>query len=443
LTEDILTFSFNKRLISARQGDTISAALWRNGIRIITRSLKFHRPRGLYCGNGDCPNCLANVNGIPNVRTCTTLAENGMQVTMQNKFLSMRIDPIVLMDHLFPTGFNYHHRFIRPRFMTGVYQSTLRRMTGIGKLPTETFQAKPTKKMKCDAIIIGGEPQSLKIASILADEKFKIVVINAGGGPESTHHNDDNSKSIINLADSIADDLSKRKNVEIIWKANVVGAFDDGSVGIASKDRLYICKSNIISLSERSREQPVRFINWDLPGIIQGTAASRLLDRDISLGKRVVITGEQDNAIDLGELMINKGINVTAILCQTSDDPKKTEKLSKVLKSRWKVHAAIGRNELKKIIVTDGSKQETLQCDCLVTCGPSAPNIDLARQLGCEIRANGKSFPFVAVNESFETTRSGVFAVGSICGIRSTSESWESASKAGKTIADKLRGMGE
>ena len=71
-------FVFDGKKLLAKKGDTIASALWRNGIKVITRSIKFHRPRGLHCGTGDCPNCLANVNGIPNVRTCMTYVEDGM-----------------------------------------------------------------------------------------------------------------------------------------------------------------------------------------------------------------------------------------------------------------------------------------------------------------------------------------------------------------------------
>jgi len=443
LREGELTFTFNRRLVAYKQGDTISAALWRNDIKIITRSLKFHRPRGLYCGNGDCPNCLANVDGVPNVRTCTTLAENGMQVTMQNKFLSTRIDPITVIDHIFPRGVNYHHRFIRPRFMTGVYQGIIRRMTGIGKLPTMIFEAKPTKRIVIDALIIGEEPQSMKIARTLADENLKIMIVKNKIGYTLTHQNDEETNSILSSADSIEHDLSERKNVKIIWKTNAIGAFDDGTIGISSKDRLYICKSKIISLSEKGREQPIRFVNWELPGIIQRHAALDLISQNIRLGKRVVVAGEPNHAKALGELMLSKGINVTAIIYRSSSvDLNNKDKLSDISKIGWRIKAAIGRNELRKIIIANDSKQMILPCDCLVTCGPAAPNIDLAKQLGCGIETDRKSFPIVTVNGDFETMKGGVFAVGSVCGLRSRRESWEAASTAGKAVTERLRRMG-
>ena len=87
-----MKFRFHNKLIEARPGDTIAAALYRNGQRIFSRSFKYHRPRGLLCVSGQCPNCLMNVDGIPNVRTCITPVRNGMAVKAQNAYPSLETD---------------------------------------------------------------------------------------------------------------------------------------------------------------------------------------------------------------------------------------------------------------------------------------------------------------------------------------------------------------
>ena len=79
-----MTFRFNGREIESRQGDTIASALYRSGQRIFSRSFKYHRPRGLLCCSGKCPNCMMNVDGVPNVRTCITPARESMEVRNQN-----------------------------------------------------------------------------------------------------------------------------------------------------------------------------------------------------------------------------------------------------------------------------------------------------------------------------------------------------------------------
>src|SRR6185437_786564 len=86
------TFEFDGETVEARAGDTVASALYRAGRRIFTRSFKYHRPRGLLCLNGKCPNCLMNVDGAPNVRSCITAVRPGMRVRHQNAYPSLDHD---------------------------------------------------------------------------------------------------------------------------------------------------------------------------------------------------------------------------------------------------------------------------------------------------------------------------------------------------------------
>lgn len=80
----MLNFEFNGRRMSAFEGDTIASALYASGVRIFSRSFKYHRPRGLLCVSGRCPNCLMSVDGVPNVKACTERVRAGMKVKSQN-----------------------------------------------------------------------------------------------------------------------------------------------------------------------------------------------------------------------------------------------------------------------------------------------------------------------------------------------------------------------
>src|SRR5262252_9466126 len=95
-----VTFSFEGRTIEALEGQSIGAALYAAGVRVFTRSFKYHRPRGLFCMTGDCPNCLMNVDGRPNVRTCIEPACDGQTVTHQNAWPSLEFDALRVFDKL-------------------------------------------------------------------------------------------------------------------------------------------------------------------------------------------------------------------------------------------------------------------------------------------------------------------------------------------------------
>ena len=108
-----LTFTFDGKTITALEGQTIAAALYAAGVRIFSRGFKYHRPRGLLCVSGDCPNCLMQVDGRPNVRTCIEPARQGQVVQGQNAWPGLRFDLLRTFDRLsysLPVGF-YYKRF--------------------------------------------------------------------------------------------------------------------------------------------------------------------------------------------------------------------------------------------------------------------------------------------------------------------------------------------
>src|SRR5437016_5069661 len=130
------TFEFNGKPIEARSGDSVASALFRGGRRIFTRSFKYHRPRGLLCLSGKCPNCLMNVDGAPNVRACVTPARAGMQVRHQNAYPSLERDWLAIaqrFDWLMPVGW-YYETVTRPSTWHAA-EPYIRKIAGLGEPP--------------------------------------------------------------------------------------------------------------------------------------------------------------------------------------------------------------------------------------------------------------------------------------------------------------------
>src|SRR5438309_7857882 len=113
-----ITFWFDGRPIAAYEGDSVAAALYASGVRIFSRSFKYHRPRGLLCCTGRCPNCLMQVNGVPNVRVCVEPVREGVEVKAQNVLGSLDRDLLAIVDKIggpfTPVGF-YYRTMIRPQ----------------------------------------------------------------------------------------------------------------------------------------------------------------------------------------------------------------------------------------------------------------------------------------------------------------------------------------
>src|SRR5262249_3567917 len=134
-----LTSTFDGRTIPAFAGHSIGAALYAAGVRIFTRSFKYHRPRGLLCLTGDCPNCLMQVDGKPNVRTCIEPARQGQVVCHQNAWPSLNFDVLNIFDKLhrfLPVGF-YYKRFHKPRWLWPIFEHMVRHIAGLGRIDVD------------------------------------------------------------------------------------------------------------------------------------------------------------------------------------------------------------------------------------------------------------------------------------------------------------------
>ena len=159
-----VSFTFDGERIEAFAGDTIGSALHAADHRVLSRSFKYHRPRGLFCCAGQCPNCLVDVDGSPGVRACTEPVREGMKVEHMNARPSLRFDVMRATDifgsHLTPPGF-YYKTFIRPRRLWPLYEKVLRNAAGLGRLARRQKHREwrtEYRRRHADVLVIGGSP---------------------------------------------------------------------------------------------------------------------------------------------------------------------------------------------------------------------------------------------------------------------------------------------
>src|SRR5215469_8619514 len=129
-------FQFNGKPVEACSSDTVASALYRSGRRIFTRSFKYHRPRGLLCVAGKCPNCMVNVDGTPNVRACITPARVGMAVRHQNAYPSLDHDWLAAVqwfDWLMPVG--WYYKSMTHEWSWHAAEPYIRKAAGLGVVP--------------------------------------------------------------------------------------------------------------------------------------------------------------------------------------------------------------------------------------------------------------------------------------------------------------------
>src|SRR5688500_3395870 len=175
-----------RRRITVEDGDTIASALYRAGVRTFSRSLKYHRRRGLFCGTGECPNCLVTVDGVPGVRSCVTPARDGMRVRREGGWPSVERDVLSVIDRLhalLPVGF-YYKTFIRPRWMWSIADRAIRRSVGLGRLPAGPAGAVTSRHLHCDVLVVGGGESGRAAAVSAAGRGERTVLCDEGEVPD-------------------------------------------------------------------------------------------------------------------------------------------------------------------------------------------------------------------------------------------------------------------
>ena len=156
-----VSFTFAGWKVTGFEGDTIASAAFAAGKRVFSRSFKYHRPRGLLCCSGHCPNCQMTVDGVPNVRVCTEPIREGAVVEGQNVRWSLDFDFMSVTDKLggpfTPVGF-YYRTFIRPRAAWPLYEKFLRSAAGLGKLDPHAGHTRryDTEHRRARVLVVGG-----------------------------------------------------------------------------------------------------------------------------------------------------------------------------------------------------------------------------------------------------------------------------------------------
>jgi sarcosine oxidase subunit alpha len=369
-----LTFSFEGRQISAFAGQSVAAALYAAGVRIFTRSFKYHRPRGLLCVAGDCPNCLMQVDGRPNVRTCIEPARDGQVVCHQNAWPSLDFDLLRVFDYvdrLLPVGFYYRH-FHKPRWLWPVFEHVLRHVAGLGSINTETGRAPDgaLEHWHKDVCVIGGGPAGLAAAEEAAAAGASVLLIERqprlGGHLQCRV---DKSQEVETRIES----LTKRRNAHVLCDTTAFGLYEGNLIGAFADNRLLKIRAKQIIACTGGRERPFVFQNNELPGIMLARGIQRLARLyGVKAGHRAVVLSDRDDASAVAEDLVSMGIEVAAVV-----DPRVGHAGKSAPWPNLTGHAilrASGRSHLKAVDVAPVREDGTLdthgrrRIDCDLLC---------------------------------------------------------------------------
>ena len=408
-----LSFQCDGKTYTAYPGDTIGSALCASGVELFSRSFKYHRPRGLLCISGNCPSCLMNVNGIPNVRVCTQPVCEEDRVVSQHCWPSLRWDLFSLVekvDFLLPVGF-YYKTLVRPRFLWKWAEPLIRRMAGLGTPRQEENENShyEYEHLHAEVAVVGGGPAGISAALAAAEAGSRVVLIDDQphlGGHLRFYRSkfpglaSNPPKSGFQMARSLAAELTKNSRIETLHPALVFGGYEGRLLAVAMGQRLIHVRAEQTVVATGSYEYPGLFANNDLPGIMLGSGVLKLIHLyGVQPGKEAVVVASDEQGLTVATELHRAGIRIAAVIDRraTVSDSEAARELQR----RQIPHlvsfvpvAAQGRSRVRSLTVAavnveqDGNAGEvrTYPCDLVCLCSDRAPSLELLRQNEGKVR---------------------------------------------------------
>ena len=392
-----ISLNYKRKIYQGIGGDTIATALYANGIRIFSRSLKYHRPRGLYSLDGECSNTRMEVNGIPNVCTENTLLKNGMTIKAQNVKGTAENDLMSFMDRLdwaMPAGF-YYRTMHKPAPIWPIALKQVRKAAGLGKISPD-FQMKGKYEEiypKADVCVIGGGPAGMSAALTAAKQGLRVILLESrpwlGGFFDYRAAEYSNGIHLFERAWELAKTVSETPNIRRFIHTAMVGAYNNNlitafQVGGESDhfDERYIeIRADSVVVATGCIERPLLFENNERPGVMQISCAHRLA-RTYGLlpGEKAVFSIGHDLGLEAALDLSNLGLKISYVadIREDGQDPGLVADLAKK-KIRflrgWVAILAHGDKSVKKVTLStiQGTHHRDVDCDLLVASAGVTP----------------------------------------------------------------------
>ena len=346
-----LHFTFNGKRYVGHAGDTLASALLANGVHVVARSWKYHRPRGIVASGVEEPNAVVQLetgaSTVPNARATEVMLYDGLVASSVNAWPSVDLDLMAVAGffaRIMPAGF-YYKTFMWPKSFWRRYEHYIRKGAGLGTAPAEPDPDRYDKmNAHCDVLVVGGGPAGLAAALTAGNAGARVIVAdeqNEFGGSLLSQRDiaavtaDPASDGSIGGASPMAwvtravARLAAMPEVRLLPRSTVFGYHDHNFLTIAERltdhlppaeregprERVWRVRAKEVVLATGAQERPLVFANNDRPGVMLASAVSAFMNRyGVQPGTRAVVFTNNDSAYRTALRLVTAGIEVAAVV---------------------------------------------------------------------------------------------------------------------------------
>jgi sarcosine oxidase subunit alpha len=396
-SEQPVAFTFAGKSFKGVSGDTIATALYANGVRIFSRSLKYHRPRGLYSLDGESSNTCVDLDGIPNVCAETTLLEDGMRVSAQNVKGSPDTDIRGFMDKLdrgMPAGF-YYRTMHKPARIWPIALKQVRKAAGLGVLAPDFQMSGNYDEIypSTDVCIIGGGAAGMSAALAAAEHGLRVILLESrpwlGGYFDYRTTGFGEGVALYQRARELAEKIGQTTNIRTFMHTAVVGAYSNnlitafqiGTENDHFTERYIEIRARSVVVATGCIERPLLFEHNERPGVMQIGCAQRLA-RTYGLlpGERAVFSVGHDLGLEAALDLSDLGLEIACVadIREDGQDPGLIEELARrdiQFLRGWVASQAHGQKTLDRVTLStiQGTLHKEFPCDLLAASAGMTP----------------------------------------------------------------------
>jgi len=437
-----LSFTFNGSAYQGYQGDTLASALLASGIRLVGRSFKYHRPRGIVSSGADEPNAILQIgrgaHTLPNCRATQVELYEGLVARSVNSWPSLRFDLLAvngLFSRLIPAGF-YYKTFMWPRSFWMKYEHFIRKASGLGVAPSEPEPDRYDKcHAHCDVLVAGGGPAGLAAALEAGRKGARVLLVEDQpefGGRLLDSREWIGGRPAMDWVKSTVTELAAMPEVCLLPRSTVFGYYDHNFLAILQRvtdhsppgttalprQRLWHVRAKQVVIATGAFERPLVFHNNDRPGVMLASAVSAYVNRyAVAPGSQAVVFTNNDGAYQTVLDLLDAGISVAAVVDArtkpTGDLPNRARQKGVEVIEAHVVVDVLGRHGVRAVEImhldSTGSRVEgrarRIPCDLLAVSGGWSPALDMHCQSGAKARFDERKACFVP-GQSVQAERS-------------------------------------